>query len=56
MTLAEKIGQMNQVDSGGGHTVDRHRHSIQSGQIQRTIPSTLVIRDSTGPCPAGGGK
>ena len=33
MTLAEKIGQMNQVDSGGGHTVDRHRHSIQSGQI-----------------------
>jgi len=33
MTLAEKVGQMNQVDSGGGHSVDRHRHSIQAGQI-----------------------
>ena len=33
MTLAEKVGQMNQVDAGDGHTADRLRHSIQAGQI-----------------------
>ena len=33
MTLAEKVGQMNQVDPGGGHAVDRLRHSIQAGRI-----------------------
>ncbi len=33
MTLEEKVGQMNQVDAGDGHTADRLRHSIQAGQI-----------------------
>ena len=33
MTLAEKVGQMNQVDAGDGHTADRLRHPIQAGQI-----------------------
>ncbi len=33
MTLTEKVGQMNQVDSGGGHAVDRLRHPIQAGQV-----------------------
>ena len=33
MTLAEKVGQMNQVDAGDGHSADHLRHSIQAGQI-----------------------
>ena len=33
-----------------------HIRGQTDNDIQRTIPSTLVIRDSTGPCPAGGGK
>ena len=33
MTLTEKVGQMNQVDSGGGHAVGRLRHPIQAGQV-----------------------
>jgi len=33
MTLAEKIGQMNQVEAGDIHAADHLRHSIQAGQI-----------------------
>lgn len=33
MTLAEKIGQMNQVESGGDHAIDHLRHTIQAGDI-----------------------
>ena len=33
MTLAEKVGQMNQVESGGDHAIDHLRHSIQAGHI-----------------------
>lgn len=33
MTLAEKIGQMNQVESGGEHAIDHLRHSIQAGHV-----------------------
>jgi len=33
MTLAEKVGQMNQVESGGDHAIDHLRHAIQAGHI-----------------------
>ena len=33
MTLAEKIGQMNQVEAGDSRAADHLRHSIQAGQI-----------------------
>jgi len=33
MTLAEKVGQMNQVESGGDHAVVHLRHAIQDGHI-----------------------
>ncbi len=33
MTLEEKVGQLNQVDAGDGHSADHLRYSLQSGHI-----------------------
>jgi beta-glucosidase len=42
MTLAEKVGQMNQVDSGDSHAVDRLRPEIQAGRIGSVLNEVNV--------------